>query len=282
MVRLTSRPIRSISSNGPIRKPPPRRTTRSIVAASATPSPSIRSDSSAKGRASRLATKPGVSLARIGVRPIASATSVVAASARSEESLGGDHLDQLHQRRRVEEVHADHALGVRARRRRSRRPAARRCCWRGSSPGRSGGQLRRTARCFSSSSSGAASISSSQPASSPIASAGPIRFAAASASASLQRPRAAPLASASRSRRRAALGGLREGVVEARLVAAQRRDLGDARGPSCRRRGCRRGRPSPALEVRLALLEEGLHALDPVLGRHRLVEQRALGARGRR
>ena len=29
--RLTSRPIRSISSNGPMRKPPPRRTTRSIV-----------------------------------------------------------------------------------------------------------------------------------------------------------------------------------------------------------------------------------------------------------
>ena len=84
-LRLTSRPIRSISSNGPMRKPPPRRTTRSIVAASATPSPSIRSDSSEKGRASRLATKPGLSLARIGVRPIRSATSVVAASACSEE-----------------------------------------------------------------------------------------------------------------------------------------------------------------------------------------------------
>ena len=58
---------------------------RSIVAASATPSPSIRSDSSEKGRARRLATKPGLSLARIGVRPIRSATSVVAASASSEE-----------------------------------------------------------------------------------------------------------------------------------------------------------------------------------------------------
>ena len=85
IVRLTSSPIRSSSSNGPMRKPPPRRTTRSIVAASATPSPSIRSDSSEKGRARRLATKPGLSLARIGVRPIASATSVAVASAASEE-----------------------------------------------------------------------------------------------------------------------------------------------------------------------------------------------------
>ena len=86
------------------------RRTRSIAAASATPSPSIRSDSSEKGRARRLAMKPGVSLARIGVRPIRSPASAAAASASSAESAG-DHLDQLHQRRRVEEVHADDALG---------------------------------------------------------------------------------------------------------------------------------------------------------------------------
>ena len=53
---------------------------------------------------------------------------------------------------------------------------------------------------FSSSSSGAASISSSQPVRSPNSWVGRTRAWAASASASLQRPRAAPLASASPSR----------------------------------------------------------------------------------
>ena len=113
MLRLTSSPIRSISSNGPMRKPPPTLQTRSMAAASATPSPSIRRGSSVKGRARRLARKPGLSLARIGVRPIRLAD----LGGRRQGALGrvgrGDHLDQLHQRRRVEEVHADHPLGVR-------------------------------------------------------------------------------------------------------------------------------------------------------------------------
>ena len=69
-----------------MRKPPPRRQTRSIVSASATPSASMRSDSSVKGRARRLAMKPGLSLARIGVRPMRAPTSAAASSAAGEES----------------------------------------------------------------------------------------------------------------------------------------------------------------------------------------------------
>ncbi len=71
----------------------------------------------------------------------------------------------------------------------------------------------------------------------------------------------------------ARLEGGGDRVVEPGLVSAQRRDLGD---PGAHRAGA----DDPdvldlqlALEFRLALLEEGGHALDPVLGRHRqLVE----------
>src|SRR4051812_50218521 len=52
------------------------------------------------------------------------------------------------------------------------------------------------------------------------------------------------------------------------------------RRPWCRRRPLRA--PSPAAELRLALLDEGVHALDPVLGRHReLVEPALLVEAGR-
>src|SRR5258707_824320 len=51
---------------------------------------------------------------------------------------------------------------------------------------------------------------------------------------------------------------------------------GASRSPAARwirRTPARRGWPSLAFELRLALLQEGLHPLDPVLGRHRqLVE----------
>ena len=57
--------------------------------------------------------------------PIASPSSRVRASAASEDSSAGDHLDQLHHRRRVEEVHPHDALralgGPRDRRDRDRR-----------------------------------------------------------------------------------------------------------------------------------------------------------------
>ncbi len=69
----------------------------------------------------------------------------------------------------------------------------------------------------------------------------------------------------------------RRGRAEPGLVAAQGGDLGDARRPSCRRRRHRPARRrSTALELRLALLEEGLHPLDPVLGRHRQLVEAAL------
>ena len=176
--RLTSRPIRSISSNGPIRKPPPRRTTRSIVAASATPSPSIRSDSREKGRASAVGDEAGACPWRgSGSGPSPARPRSSSPALASEDALGGDHLDQLHQRRRVEEVHADHALGV------------------GHAGGDVGdpqrggvggedrlraadrGQPPRTASASAPGPRALASISSSQPASSPIAGAGPTRSA---------------------------------------------------------------------------------------------------------
>ena len=81
--KLTSIPIRSMSSKGPIRRPPPSRTIRSISSCGAIPSPSIRNDSRKNGRTQRLATKPTESRARIGVRPIPRATSVASSSAGS-------------------------------------------------------------------------------------------------------------------------------------------------------------------------------------------------------
>jgi hypothetical protein len=144
-----------------------------------------------------LATKPGVSLARIGVLPIATATAVVAASASSDErsaattstsfiNTGG--LKKCMPTTRsgwgtpaaISPIRSEEVLLARI------------------ASGPQATAASENSRCFSPMSSGAASISSSQPASSPIASAGPIRFEAASASSSLQRPRTEPLASASR------------------------------------------------------------------------------------
>ena len=68
----TSIPTRSISSNGPIRKPPPRRQMRSICSWVATRSWSRRSASPPNGRPQRFTRKPGPSAARITVLPIAS------------------------------------------------------------------------------------------------------------------------------------------------------------------------------------------------------------------
>ena len=109
----TSMPTRSISSNGPIRKPPPSRQMRSICSCVATRSWSRRSASRAErapaavdeeagavggedhGLAHRLARRAGQLH-----RPVA-------------RLVGADHLEQLHQRRRVEEVHAHDVLGPR-------------------------------------------------------------------------------------------------------------------------------------------------------------------------
>ena len=78
----TSIPTRSISSNGPIRKPPPSLQIRSICSCVATRSCSSRRASAPKGRPQRLTRKPGPSDATITRLPIASPTSRATDSAR--------------------------------------------------------------------------------------------------------------------------------------------------------------------------------------------------------
>ena len=79
----TSMPTRSMSSKGPMRKPPPRRQIRSICSWPASRSPNSRNASALNGRPQRLTRKPGPSAARITCLPIASPVSRATASARS-------------------------------------------------------------------------------------------------------------------------------------------------------------------------------------------------------
>jgi len=74
-------------------------------------SSSTRTQSFSSGIRTRLTTNPGVSEQRIGVLP-----SFAPNLERGLEDIGGSalrahDLDKRHQRRRVEEVHADRALG---------------------------------------------------------------------------------------------------------------------------------------------------------------------------
>eukprot|EP01022_Parablepharisma_sp_SALTPOND_P021539 TRINITY_DN427_c0_g2_i1.p1 TRINITY_DN427_c0_g2~~TRINITY_DN427_c0_g2_i1.p1 ORF type:complete len:1279 (+),score=502.02 TRINITY_DN427_c0_g2_i1:12957-16793(+) len=73
--KLTSWPIRSISSNGPMRKPPQSRSRASMVCACAACSCSSRKPSAQQGRATRLTMKPGVDLANTGDLPHSRAVS---------------------------------------------------------------------------------------------------------------------------------------------------------------------------------------------------------------
>ena len=68
----TSTPTRSISSNGPMRKPPPRRQMRSTSATVGDALLTSRSASSPNGRLQRFTRKPGPSAALMTSRPIAS------------------------------------------------------------------------------------------------------------------------------------------------------------------------------------------------------------------
>ena len=74
-----------MSSNGPIRKPPPRRQMRSTCSWVASPSCTSRSASRPNGRLQRLTRKPGPSPASITWRPIARPSSRVASSAASPD-----------------------------------------------------------------------------------------------------------------------------------------------------------------------------------------------------
>ena len=77
------RPPGPSARTGPIRKPPPRRQMRSICSWVATRSCSSRSASAPNGRPQRFTRKPGPSLARITVLPIASPVARATATARS-------------------------------------------------------------------------------------------------------------------------------------------------------------------------------------------------------
>ena len=65
------------------------------------------------GISTRLTTKPGVSWQRIGVLPIRSPKRERGLERLVFGQLGADDLDERHQRRRVEEVHADDPSGRR-------------------------------------------------------------------------------------------------------------------------------------------------------------------------
>src|SRR5215212_696597 len=82
----TSIPTRSISSNGPMRKPPPRRQTRSTCSWVASPSCTTRRASRPKGRLQRLTRKPGPSAASMTCLPIARPSSRTRSSAASPDA----------------------------------------------------------------------------------------------------------------------------------------------------------------------------------------------------
>ena len=218
-----------MSSNGPIRKPPPMRTIRSIWSCvgdplAEQPQRLERERARARGwRRSRSRRRRGSA-----VRPIARRHVV----GRRQRLLGGlvagDHLDQPHQRRRVEEVHAADALGPldpggdRGHRQRGgvggqdrlgaadARPAARtaRASARGPrAPPRSPARSRRGPRALGAARSRAAAASAS--ACAPAAALGALgqRRRAAAASPALER--------------------LGDRVVEVGLEAAQAGELGD-------------------------------------------------------
>ena len=164
----TSIPTRSISSNGPIRKPPARRQIRSTCSGVASRSCTIRSASSQNGRLQRLTRKPGASAAAITCLPIASPTARARASAAARARRAGDDLDEPHLRRRVEEVHADDALGA-GYAGRDRASRQRRRVGREDRVGRDDAAERANSARLSSRSSGAASITTPQGARAPSA-----------------------------------------------------------------------------------------------------------------
>ena len=115
-----SSPIRSASASGPIGCAKPSFAIVSIASGSATPSISAYAASLMNGIRMRFETNPGKSL-RLG--------RLLAELARELDDRrrglvrglhGADHLDELQHRHRVEEVHADHAVGPRRSRRRAR------------------------------------------------------------------------------------------------------------------------------------------------------------------
>ena len=109
-----SMPIRSTSAHGPIGQPAPCFMPVSRSSGVTRASSRTRMQSFSSGMRTRLTTKPGVSLQRIGSLP-SCPPNVKAARRLVVGELRAHDLDELHERRRVEEVHPDDALRVLAR-----------------------------------------------------------------------------------------------------------------------------------------------------------------------
>ena len=208
------------------------------------------------GRPQRFTRKPGPSAATITCLPIASPASRASASAPLAGLVGGDHLQQLHQRRRVEEVHPHHVLrapgGAGERRDGDRRGVGREH----GRPAPPAGQLREQL-ALELGRSGAASITSSQPARL-LDGAGGLEQRGAALASSRSSPFSAhlleSLAHDSVPRSSASGTGSWSRVA---MPAAHR--AARCRRPSCRRRTTPElltAAALPAAELRPALLEE--------------------------
>ncbi len=155
-------------------------------------------------------------------------TSVVAIRASSLDSFGGDDLDQPHQRRRVEEVHADDSLGAGCVDcdcgDRQRGGVAGEDRLRPADPGEIGEEPALQLEVSPAPPPPPVRIRSR----SARLAAAPTRSPALSASSSLQNSFRAPFTSAARSRSTPDWSAAGRWIVQAGLVAAERRDLGDA------------------------------------------------------
>ena len=265
----TSMPTRSISSNGPIRKPPPMRQMRSIWSCVARRSPSRRSPSPANGRPQRLTRKPGPSAARITRLPIASPASRASASARSpvwsaritsSSSISGGGLKKCmpttfsgSRGRAGQRGHRDRA-GVGGQHGVGRRRPRDSC----------GEQLALEVGPLGRGLDHQLAAGQAVERGGGFEQVGRRRVGAALGGPALEAVAHPPLARLER---------LRQRVVQQRADTRPRSPAARCRRPSCRRR---RPRGSPPAELRRALLDERGHALHPVLGRHRQLEQAPL------
>ena len=133
--KLTSTPTRSISSNGPIRKPPPIRTMRSIWSCEEIRWPSSRSASSMNGRARSVGDESDP-VRRTDRFPAHRPSDIRGGGERLLGCLvSGDDFDQAHPRGGLKKCIRTPGRAVRFRPR-SRSRTGTRCWWRGSRVGR--------------------------------------------------------------------------------------------------------------------------------------------------
>ena len=216
-----------MSSNGPIRKPPPRRQMRSICSCVAIRSPSRRSASSPNGRATRLAMKPISSAARTGVRPMRSATPRSAATTCSAVSSPGttstSFISAGGLKKCIPQTRSGPGTPAAIAVTESEEVLVARIA---SSPQTSARRAEQLALHLQVLRRGLDHQLAAREVVEPLAELQP-RSPPRSASASLHRPRSAPLASAPRSRSSPTRSASALGVVEQGLEAAEAGDLGD-------------------------------------------------------